>query len=109
MCRCSERDELPNLVPNPETGAWCRGELLATLHQLDEEEDINKVLKYFSYEHFYVIYCKVRPRLPSGTRYPTLAFLSTVEGHIGSEVMKEILNISEVAFWPLLAGANDKL
>jgi len=38
----------------------CRGELLATLHQLDEEEDINKVLKYFSYEHFYVIYCKVR-------------------------------------------------
>eukprot|EP00959_Pyramimonas_sp_CCMP1952_P087589 1832939-Pyramimonas_sp.AAC.1 len=22
------------------------------------EEDINKVLKYFSYEHFYVIYCK---------------------------------------------------
>ena len=35
------------------------GELLATLHQLDEEEDINKVLKYFSYEHFYVIYCKV--------------------------------------------------
>ncbi|MBA0654185.1 hypothetical protein Goklo_021248 [Gossypium klotzschianum] len=24
----------------------------------DEEEDINKVLRYFSYEHFYVIYCK---------------------------------------------------
>lgn len=46
-------------------GACHRGELLATLHQLDEEEDINKVLKYFSYEHFYVIYCKVRaaPRL----------------------------------------------
>ena len=41
-------------------GCDCRGELLATLHQLDEEEDINKVLKYFSYEHFYVIYCKVR-------------------------------------------------
>lgn len=39
--------------------ARCRGELLTTLHQLDEEEDINKVLKYFSYEHFYVIYCKV--------------------------------------------------
>lgn len=27
---------------------------------LDKEDDINKVLKYFSYEHFYVIYCKVR-------------------------------------------------
>ena len=38
----------------------CRGDLLGTLHQLDDEEDINKVLKYFSYEHFYVIYCKVR-------------------------------------------------
>ena len=25
---------------------------------VDVEEDINKVLKYFSYEHFYVIYCK---------------------------------------------------
>ena len=25
---------------------------------LDAEEDINAVLRYFSYEHFYVIYCK---------------------------------------------------
>ena len=38
----------------------CRGDLLAALRQLDEEEDVNKVLRYFSYEHFYVIYCKVR-------------------------------------------------
>ena len=29
---------------------------------LDEEEDINKILKYFSYEHFYVVYCKVQMR-----------------------------------------------
>eukprot|EP00887_Chlorella_sp_A99_P001590 scaffold8.g1590.t1 len=35
-----------------------RGDLLQVLHQVDEEEDINKVLRYFSYEHFYVIYCK---------------------------------------------------
>ncbi|RLN42720.1 putative serine/threonine protein phosphatase 2A regulatory subunit B' [Panicum miliaceum] len=35
-----------------------RGNLIAALQQLDEEEDINKVLRYFSYEHFYVIYCK---------------------------------------------------
>ncbi|KAK9833451.1 hypothetical protein WJX81_006419 [Elliptochloris bilobata] len=35
-----------------------RGDLLAALRQLDEEEDVNKVLRYFSYEHFYVIYCK---------------------------------------------------
>ena len=25
---------------------------------VDEEEDINKVLRFFSYEHFYVVYCK---------------------------------------------------
>lgn len=35
-----------------------RGDLLSALHEVDEEEDINKVLRYFSYEHFYVIYCK---------------------------------------------------
>ena len=37
----------------------CSGDLLDALRHLDEEEDVNKVLRYFSYEHFYVIYCKV--------------------------------------------------
>ena len=36
-----------------------RGDLLSALLQLDKEDDVNKVLRYFSYEHFYVIYCKV--------------------------------------------------
>lgn len=35
-----------------------RGDLLEALRQLDREEDINRVLRYFSYEHFYVVYCK---------------------------------------------------
>lgn len=35
-----------------------RSDLLEALDALDAEDDINKVLKYFSYEHFYVIYCK---------------------------------------------------
>ncbi|XP_010522572.1 PREDICTED: serine/threonine protein phosphatase 2A regulatory subunit B''alpha isoform X2 [Tarenaya hassleriana] len=35
-----------------------RGNLIAAMQQADEEEDINKVLRYFSYEHFYVIYCR---------------------------------------------------
>ena len=35
-----------------------RSNLLEAMTHVDEEEDINKVLKYFSYEHFYVIYCK---------------------------------------------------
>jgi len=32
--------------------------LLGAFHQVDEEEDINKVTRYFSYEHFYVLYCR---------------------------------------------------
>uniref|UniRef100_A0ACD5YID8 Uncharacterized protein n=1 Tax=Avena sativa TaxID=4498 RepID=A0ACD5YID8_AVESA len=35
-----------------------RGNLIDALQHADDEEDINKVLRYFSYEHFYVIYCK---------------------------------------------------
>ncbi|XP_047325492.1 serine/threonine protein phosphatase 2A regulatory subunit B''beta-like isoform X2 [Impatiens glandulifera] len=35
-----------------------RSNLIAGMQHADEEEDINKVLRYFSYEHFYVIYCK---------------------------------------------------
>ncbi|KAI4345817.1 hypothetical protein L6164_012909 [Bauhinia variegata] len=35
-----------------------RGKLIAAMQHADEEDDINKVLRYFSYEHFYVIYCK---------------------------------------------------
>ncbi|CAL9207741.1 unnamed protein product [Musa hybrid cultivar] len=34
------------------------GDLIAAMQHAEEEEDINKVLRYFSYEHFYVIYCK---------------------------------------------------
>ena len=32
--------------------------LLQTLALLEEEDDINQVMDFFSYEHFYVIYCK---------------------------------------------------
>ncbi|CAN1729904.1 Probable serine/threonine protein phosphatase 2A regulatory subunit B''gamma [Linum perenne] len=35
-----------------------RSNLITAMQQVEEEEDINKVLRYFSYEHFYVIYCK---------------------------------------------------
>lgn len=37
-----------------------RSGLAAAIAQLDVEDDINKVLNFFSYEHFYVMYCKVR-------------------------------------------------
>ncbi len=33
-------------------------DILEAFQQVDEEEDINKVTKYFSYEHFYVLYCR---------------------------------------------------
>lgn len=35
-----------------------RSNLLQIIQTLEEEEDINQVTQYFSYEHFYVIYCK---------------------------------------------------
>lgn len=35
-----------------------RSNLCAAFEQVEAEDDINKVLRYFSYEHFYVIYCK---------------------------------------------------
>mmetsp|Transcript_3188 Transcript_3188/g.4914 ORF Transcript_3188/g.4914 Transcript_3188/m.4914 type:complete len:452 (+) Transcript_3188:519-1874(+) len=35
-----------------------RSDLLDSFKQVDEEEDINKVTRYFSYEHFYVLYCR---------------------------------------------------
>ncbi|XP_015604965.1 uncharacterized protein LOC107272377 isoform X2 [Cephus cinctus] len=35
-----------------------RSNLLAVIAVLEHEEDINQVTAYFSYEHFYVIYCK---------------------------------------------------
>ncbi|CAF3400247.1 unnamed protein product [Rotaria sp. Silwood2] len=35
-----------------------RSNFLETLDRIQEEEDINRIHDYFSYEHFYVIYCK---------------------------------------------------
>lgn len=35
-----------------------RSNLLVVIAMLEHEEDINQITAYFSYEHFYVIYCK---------------------------------------------------
>ncbi|XP_022707751.1 serine/threonine-protein phosphatase 2A regulatory subunit B'' subunit delta-like [Varroa jacobsoni] len=35
-----------------------RSNLMQTIRLLELEDDINKITDYFSYEHFYVIYCK---------------------------------------------------
>jgi serine/threonine-protein phosphatase 2A regulatory subunit B'' len=35
-----------------------RSDLLHAFHTVDMEEDINAVTRFFSYEHFYVLYCK---------------------------------------------------
>lgn len=35
-----------------------RSNLLGTLRVLQEEDDVNQITDFFSYEHFYVIYCK---------------------------------------------------
>jgi serine/threonine-protein phosphatase 2A regulatory subunit B'' len=36
----------------------CRSNLYAAFMHVDEENDINRVTEYFSYEHFYVLYCR---------------------------------------------------
>ena len=33
-------------------------DLFEVLHELSAEDDINKIRRYFSYEHFYVLYCR---------------------------------------------------
>ncbi|XP_059158353.1 serine/threonine-protein phosphatase 2A regulatory subunit B'' subunit beta-like isoform X2 [Physella acuta] len=35
-----------------------KSNFLQTLRRLEDEEDINQIKDFFSYEHFYVIYCK---------------------------------------------------
>lgn len=35
-----------------------KSNFLKVLRALEAEEDINQITDYFSYEHFYVIYCK---------------------------------------------------
>lgn len=35
-----------------------RSNLLRVIKRLEEETDVNAITEYFSYEHFYVIYCK---------------------------------------------------
>ncbi|XP_038050296.1 serine/threonine-protein phosphatase 2A regulatory subunit B'' subunit beta-like isoform X1 [Patiria miniata] len=35
-----------------------KSNLLSVVALLEEEDDINQILDYFSYEHFYVVYCK---------------------------------------------------
>eukprot|EP00529_Nitzschia_sp_RCC80_P014463 CAMPEP_0113503534 /NCGR_PEP_ID=MMETSP0014_2-20120614/34210_1 /TAXON_ID=2857 /ORGANISM="Nitzschia sp." /LENGTH=751 /DNA_ID=CAMNT_0000398537 /DNA_START=13 /DNA_END=2265 /DNA_ORIENTATION=+ /assembly_acc=CAM_ASM_000159 len=35
-----------------------RSDLVEAFNMVDDEEDINKVTRYFSYEHFYVLYCR---------------------------------------------------
>ncbi|KAA6394670.1 MAG: putative Serine/threonine protein phosphatase 2A regulatory subunit B''beta [Streblomastix strix] len=35
-----------------------KSDLTETCHLCDDETNINKILRFFSYEHFYVLYCK---------------------------------------------------
>eukprot|EP00752_Nemacystus_decipiens_P007739 g6918.t1 len=39
-------------------GELRRSNLVEVFNTVDEEEDINKVTEYFSYEHFYVVFCR---------------------------------------------------
>lgn len=37
---------------------FCKSNIIETFELVCKEPDINKVRNYFSYEHFYVLYCK---------------------------------------------------
>jgi hypothetical protein len=64
-------------------GDMKRGKLAEAMAQLDQEEDVNKVLKFFSYEHFYVMYCKACPCPIDGAafRLHWVAFVGQVHVH----------------------------
>ncbi|CAI9740312.1 serine/threonine-protein phosphatase 2A regulatory subunit B subunit beta-like isoform X3 [Octopus vulgaris] len=51
---CVNRSWSGKITPNE----LRRSHFLQTLLLLEEEDDINQITDYFSYEHFYVIYCK---------------------------------------------------
>ena len=61
------------------------------LMQLDKEDDVNKVLRYFSYEHFYVIYCKARPCL-SAQSLPAAIFCTLLQ--LASCVIERAANVT---------------
>eukprot|EP00466_Bigelowiella_natans_P013916 jgi/Bigna1/77802/fgenesh1_pg.50_\ len=68
-----------------------RSNFCQVLSLLDEEDDINKIHDYFSYEHFYVIYCKYKPADCSCRRERPVTMIFVVS----------LLVIVEVVFWEL--------
>uniref|UniRef100_A0A3B4ASG0 EF-hand domain-containing protein n=1 Tax=Periophthalmus magnuspinnatus TaxID=409849 RepID=A0A3B4ASG0_9GOBI len=68
-----------------------RSNFLQTLALLEEEDDINQITDYFSYEHFYVIYCKFWELDTDHDLYIDLKDLSRYNDHASSNRIIERL------------------
>lgn len=68
-----------------------RSNFLQTLALLEEEDDINQITDYFSYEHFYVIYCKFWELDTDHDLYIDLKDLSRYNDHASSNRITERL------------------
>ena len=77
-----------------------KSNFLAVLATLDEEEDINQVTDFFSYEHFYVIYCKFWELDKDHDLFIDREDLSRHNDHGRKEHFTELLN------WILLEMTN---
>ncbi|KAJ0023793.1 hypothetical protein NQD34_003692 [Periophthalmus magnuspinnatus] len=69
----------------------CWSNFLQTLALLEEEDDINQITDYFSYEHFYVIYCKFWELDTDHDLYIDLKDLSRYNDHASSNRIIERL------------------
>ncbi|KAL4505892.1 hypothetical protein ABPG72_013653 [Tetrahymena utriculariae] len=58
-----------------------KSNLFQVLQQVDKEEDINKIRDFFSYEHFYVLYCKFWELDTDHDFYITKEEFSKYSGH----------------------------
>jgi len=81
--------------------------LLQKLLELDEEEDINKIHDYFSYEHFYVLFCKFWELDTDKDGYVTAEDLERYEDHSLTKLI--IQRVVEGAGRKLLSGVKGKL
>ncbi|XP_035267950.1 serine/threonine-protein phosphatase 2A regulatory subunit B'' subunit alpha-like isoform X2 [Anguilla anguilla] len=68
-----------------------RSNFLQTLALLEEEDDINLLTDYFSYEHFYVIYCKFWELDADHDLFIDQKDLARYNGHASSERIIERL------------------
>nr|XP_013015189.2 serine/threonine-protein phosphatase 2A regulatory subunit B'' subunit alpha [Cavia porcellus] len=82
-----------------------KSNFLQTLALLEEEEDINQITDYFSYEHFYVIYCKFWELDSDHDLYISQADLSRYNDQASSNRIIERIFSGAVTRWAPLSSS----